>query len=632
MTPAADSQQRSKADSDTAELEHLAVALGPILPLFGPRLDGTCECGDLSCSSVGKHPITKHDQASRDPAVIRRWKAQHPTASWGIATGTPDGIAALDVDAAHGGFESLPELERRIGPLPQTVRSLTGGGGTHMVFRHPAGMQVPNRTALAGLPGLDFRGTRGLIVIPPSRHKSGRSYEWDLGAHPDDTPVAPLPDALRDLIVGKSERQPHSAEVPRVLTEGRRNDQLFSVACSVRRRGLEKAEIIDTIASVNRARCSPPLDDRELEDIAESAMRYKPADNAFTAKLNDEQDATRLPRLRTRTFADLMNASTEAPPREILQGHGKEGDVVITYGYSATGKSLYALEEALAISRGEKFLDTFETIASRVGVIDEESGDPRRLGRRLAQLARSRGIDPADDRLPVFSVGGGVRLDTEQGLSTLFDWIAENDLAVLVIDTLRRVHRLKENEADDMAKIEAAIKYLQRRVLGELGRAITIFLIHHSPKPREGGGNTAETMARGSSDIFAGVDAAFYIRKGKERGQLIVENPKARWSEPQTPYMVRIEGDEDQIRLVYGGTIEDTASQQERAKELARSVLQEGSGPRAKEELVLRAKVAKVSKTTLERALKALEESGDVTAGRSGKQRTYELSDAGILR
>ena len=36
-------------------------------------------------------------------------------------------------------------------------------------------------------------------MAPPSLHLSGRLYEWEAASHPDDVPLAPLPDWLRAL-------------------------------------------------------------------------------------------------------------------------------------------------------------------------------------------------------------------------------------------------------------------------------------------------------------------------------------------------------------------------------------------------------------------------------------------------
>ncbi len=58
---------------------------------------------------------------------------------------------------------------------------------------------MPCRVAVGGYAGLDLRGDGGYVVAPPTRHASGRTYEWDTLAHVDDVPIAPCPPALLTL-------------------------------------------------------------------------------------------------------------------------------------------------------------------------------------------------------------------------------------------------------------------------------------------------------------------------------------------------------------------------------------------------------------------------------------------------
>lgn len=64
---------------------------------------------------------------------------------------------------------------------------------------------------------------------------------------------------------------PDEIGAKRIIKTGERNDKLFRVACSARQRGLD----IRTMIAAENMRCSEPLDDEELERIAQSAERYK---------------------------------------------------------------------------------------------------------------------------------------------------------------------------------------------------------------------------------------------------------------------------------------------------------------------------------------------------------------------
>jgi hypothetical protein len=173
----------------------------PVLPLHGVRAGG-CSCGNNDCGkSTAKHPRTSAGllDATLDEAQIRTWWRWWPDANVGIRTGAESALVVIDVDPRNGGDESLHDLERRLGPLPPTVLALTGGGGRHFLFAHPQTRAVACARNFAGFAGLDLKADGGYVVAAPSLHASGRSYCWDVGAHPDDVALAPFPSALLAL-------------------------------------------------------------------------------------------------------------------------------------------------------------------------------------------------------------------------------------------------------------------------------------------------------------------------------------------------------------------------------------------------------------------------------------------------
>ena len=129
------------------------------------------------CEPGGKRPLTYNGfwDATTETSRIRTWWGSWPAANVGVPTGRRSGLLVLDVDARDGGFESLAALERRNGPLPETAKARTGGGGVHVFFRYPAGETVRNSAGALGT-GLDVRGEGGYVVVPPSRTQS--IYEW----------------------------------------------------------------------------------------------------------------------------------------------------------------------------------------------------------------------------------------------------------------------------------------------------------------------------------------------------------------------------------------------------------------------------------------------------------------------
>lgn len=228
----------------------------------------------------GKTPATPHGckDATTDPAKIAEWWGGGSTYNIAIATG--GGIIVLDVDADHErgkyGDETLADLERQHGKLPDTWTCLTGGGGVHYYFA----CDDPTLTVGAGFaPGLDYRGEGGYVIAPPSIHPStGRAYEWEASSTPTSVPLATLPDWLHRLMLqGKRDKpkQTKSKEAPGKVAEGRRNEEMFHLAASLRAKGLTVAEITAALTEANKTRCDPPLSKREIETICQSTGRYE---------------------------------------------------------------------------------------------------------------------------------------------------------------------------------------------------------------------------------------------------------------------------------------------------------------------------------------------------------------------
>lgn len=181
-----------------------------VLPLHSLRA-GACTCGRADCKSPGKHPHNDlvphgvHD-ASTDAHKVSEWFTRVPHANVGIATGAPSGFDALDVDPRNGGDDTLADIERQHGKLPDTALALTGGGGYHYLFKHDGSrLRSPGR-------GIDVKSTGGYIVVEPSSHVSGGTYAWEGSADPTEGhTIAPSPAWLA---------APASARAPTIAAAG----------------------------------------------------------------------------------------------------------------------------------------------------------------------------------------------------------------------------------------------------------------------------------------------------------------------------------------------------------------------------------------------------------------------------
>jgi hypothetical protein len=184
-----------------------------VIPLHDVT-QGYCSCGTPQCDAPSKHPRIYDwtSTASIDPAQIRHWWTQWPHANVGILTGERSGLAVLDVDPRNGGALALEDLTQSYGPLPDTPMVISGGKGPHHYF----GLDGPLRKFDPG-PGLNLQADGAQVVAPPSLHQSGNRYAWEASSHPEDMPLAPLPDWLRAMGEAKASALVQGVNLPQIL-------------------------------------------------------------------------------------------------------------------------------------------------------------------------------------------------------------------------------------------------------------------------------------------------------------------------------------------------------------------------------------------------------------------------------
>lgn len=256
-----------------------------VLPLHSPVRRNeimACSCGKKDCTAPAKHPVGSLvprglKDATADATVIEQW-FRNKTRNIGIVTGAVSGIVALDIDPRHGGDASLTALENQHGAIPPTWRFLTGGGGEHILFRHP-GAQVINSANKVGQ-GIDVRGDGGYIVAPPSQHMSGRPYAISVDHDPDTVPLADVPAWLLPMIqkVVPTARKAIAPEewrkqVRRTVSEGERNSVMARLAGHLLRNRIDPWVAAELLTSWNTARCQPPMPEAEVLSTLRSIAR-----------------------------------------------------------------------------------------------------------------------------------------------------------------------------------------------------------------------------------------------------------------------------------------------------------------------------------------------------------------------
>lgn len=219
-------------------------------------------------------------EATDDISQVTKWWSDNPFCNIGIATG--NGIVVIDVDEGEGksGEASIGKWQSINGKLPDTITSITGKGGRHIIYKSDC--DYNNRVGI--IPNVDIRGIGGYIVAPPSVHPNGTRYKWASTFNP--TMISMVDDTVKKLIGSvtvTSTPSNYPAKPPLDIgtlnfNQGNRNDSLFRYGCSLQGKGFDDIKILEELTRINSSKCNPPLSSEEVNKIYSSVIS-KPKGN-----------------------------------------------------------------------------------------------------------------------------------------------------------------------------------------------------------------------------------------------------------------------------------------------------------------------------------------------------------------
>jgi hypothetical protein len=243
-----------------------------------------------------KHPCVRwKPYQERRPThdEVQAWFHQWPDAGVAVVLGAVSNLFAIDVD----GQDAHDALIAKLGCEPIVPKVLSGSGKPyryHLFFRYPAGL-VTQAKWTPWHRHLEFRGHKGLIILPPSVHQSGNRYQWAPGQSLDDLALPEVPALIlaelqaRAVKAASKQYQPEAgvskiildtrqklareyiAQMPAAV-EGNGGDQeTFSVACQlVLGFHLTVDQALPLLKEYNQ-RCRPPWNEDQLRHKLEEA-------------------------------------------------------------------------------------------------------------------------------------------------------------------------------------------------------------------------------------------------------------------------------------------------------------------------------------------------------------------------
>jgi len=518
------------------------------------------------CNAANKRPHVAggFKAATTDAEQIRRWWSQWPGAMIGMPTGTRSGVWVLDIDDPAT-FERACPVE-----LPATRRGETGKG-YHLHFRYQDGIRSTQRGANApwpipDLPGAEVRGEGGYVILPPSRHPSGRLYRWA-----NDNPPATAPADLVQLVTLKAkpaEREKHVQHLAAPVSDSTGHRYalaaLDSECESIRRApdGGQESTLnaaalkmghyvaggcLDHQTARNRllsaALAMPsynPRDpwtaeslsakiDRALRDgMAEpktppERMRFAatPRHDPETGEILDDSDST--PPRPASAFRFLAVGDLKyRPPEYLIDGLIETEGLGMLFGDPGCGKSFVGADIGLCVATGAPFHGR----AVKQGSVFLIAGEGHNgLTRRFAAWSKHRGLPIAD--VPLFMSNRPAQFldaDSARQVSEAVRELAaqHGPPALIEIDTVARNYGPgDENSTSDMGAFIAAVDDLKAQFPG-----CVVLLVHHS-------GHADKQRARGAMALKGALD--FEYRVENSNGLVRLVNTKMKDAEPPAP-------------------------------------------------------------------------------------------------
>ena len=250
----------------------------PIIPLCNPEHSHMPLSHLEKCNSPGKVPLIQwKDYQHTTLEKLDSWMKKFHDINIGLVLGSTKhwNLVGVDIDGALG--EKLwTEITKKYG-APSTWEFTTGGGGRRLLYRLPSHIQTRKHKIewQEGHQELAFLANGQQTVLPPSRHISGRDYQWTEGLSPVDIDISTAPPWLIKFVT-KPKEEKSSTPVTIMDTqedkgEGSRSDWLARIVGSMcSRLDVGESVIFGMASTQNKLYCKPPLSEAEVKAMVHS--------------------------------------------------------------------------------------------------------------------------------------------------------------------------------------------------------------------------------------------------------------------------------------------------------------------------------------------------------------------------
>jgi hypothetical protein len=185
----------------------------------------------------------------------------------------------------------------------------------------------------------------------------------------------------------------------------------------------------------------------------------------------------------------------------LIKGVLRRGDILMIYGPSGVGKSIYMLNIAAALVEGKLVLGLWKCKQCNVGLADYEM-PPSEIKLRCITLL-------GDNKNFVAGSFAGRKIYDPSHINELECAIKDNQLSILVIDPLAAAYESRYENQPLIDRDMKTIRSLARR------NNCAIILVHHTGRPQyDINGREKPFLPRGHHSIIDAADVIFRVLEG----------------------------------------------------------------------------------------------------------------------
>lgn len=526
-----------------------------------------------------------------------------------VICGKVSGIIALDIEASQG---SIDELD-----IPKTPTVRSGGGGKHFYFKYPESGSVKsiNLRQKLNIQG-ELKSDGAYVVLPPSAHASGGSYQWEVPL--EEAEMVDVPSWLTTPQKAETSTGSDLDEWEELygVSEGSRHTSATRIIGKLLRHipKYNWEEIVWPLATFVNDKNVPPLPEDELRSIYDSLV-FKESDRRKKEEESSNNSVEPLPaddlRLNPMSVKELLVKELPEIQWTIDQLLPEAGLAVLSAPPSHF-KTWFALYFAIQVACGEMIFERFA--AKKCKVLFVESDTSTEL-----VIWRVRKLSPTDnDSSLYFLFRCGLKLDNEHMMKRFFEFIKKNDIGFVVFDSLIQFHTHDENVNKDMARVFAPLKKIN-----DMG--VSVLVLHHHRKEMGDEDNMSwrdrSQSLRGASAILSQLNSHLVVHR-QSQSKAVLRQTKLWEREEMKPLEIEFVDEDDRVVVKCLGEREPEKDKKTLAKEGILGCLNDAPHTRAE----LTEKLEDVaSRSIIANVIAEMKRQGEVIlVGKIGKNKRIE--------